>query len=243
MTVIRAAATQILASPAPVLVLDTCSFLDLFRRDAPRQQPRVPPAEIQAAAELLQLLMVRPDAAHLIVPELVPGEFADHADRIEVEFEEWFRLHDQNQDWLAEATTWLGLALPTPLAVQPFGIQASCRRLAPDLLAKAVVLDRDPASLDRAVARLIAKRRPSHKKEMKDSMNIEQALELSGQLQQAGFARARVFVSSNTNDFAASPTSPALHPDLQAEFDPVGLEYFTSLRAAIGSLRARGQLP
>jgi hypothetical protein len=242
MTPIPAAVAMILATPAPVLVFDTCSF-DLFRRDVPRQQPRVPSGEIKAAAEILQLVTARPDAAHLIVPELVPGEYADHANRIEGEFEGWFRFHDENQDRLAEATLWVGLALPVPLAVQSFGIQGLCRRLAEDLLAKAVVLARDQTCLDRAVARLIAKRRPSHKKEMKDSMNLEQSLELSRQLQIAAFAPARVFVSSNTSDFAASTTSSAIHPDLQGEFAAAGLEYFNSLRAALGSLRARGQLP
>ena len=58
-------------------------------------------------------------------------------------------------------------------------------------------------------------------------MNLEQTLELSGQLQNAGFAPAKVFVSSNTSDFAASPTSSGLHPDLQAEFTAAGLEYST----------------
>jgi hypothetical protein len=243
MTPIPAAVAHILTQRAPVLVLDTCSLLDLFRRDAARQQPRVPAAEIQTAAELLHLVTARPDVAQMIVPELVPAEFADHADRIEGEFEGWVRFHDQNQEWLAEAALWLGLALPAPLAVHPFGIQTSCRRLADDLLTKCVVLARDQASLDRAVARLMAKRRPSHKKEMKDSMNLEQTLELSTRLQNAGFAFARVFISSNTNDFAASPTDSRLHPDLLADFTGAGLEYYPSLRAAIGSLRARGQLP
>ena len=240
---IPVAVATILATPAPVLVFDTCSFLDLFRRDIPRQQPRVSSGEINAAAEILQLVTARPEAAHLVVPELVPGEYADHAKRIEDEFEDWFRFHDENQDWLAEAPLWIGLALPAPLPVHPFGIQASCRKLAEDLLAKAMVLARDQACLDRAVVRLIAKRRPSHKKEMKDSMNLEQSLELSHQLQIAAFAPARVFVSSNTNDFAATATSSVVHPDIQGEFAAAGLEYFTSLRAALGALRARGQLP
>lgn len=90
MTPIAAAVTTVFAAPAPVLLLDTCSLLDLFRRDVTRQQPRIPPVEI---------------------------------------------------------------------------------------------------------------------------------------------------------DYAASATSSVLHPDLQAEFTAAGLEYFTSLRAAVGSLRARGQLP
>jgi hypothetical protein len=182
MTPIAAAVTRILAQPAPVLFLDTCSLLDLFRRDGPRHQPRVDAAEIATAAELVQLLTARPDAAHLVLPELVPGEFADHADRIQQDFLGWLGFHDDNQRWLAEAALSVGTTLPRPTALQPLGLDTAFRKLAKDLLARATVLARDQACLDRAVARLIAKHRPSHKKEMKDSMNLEECLELSGAL-------------------------------------------------------------
>lgn len=243
MTTIPAAVAQILAQPAPVLILDTCNFLDLFRRDATRQRPRVPAGEVRIASELLGLVTARPDAVHLVVPELVPGEFSDHADRIEGDFAEWFAFHDENQRWLAEASLWVGTALPNPSVVVPLGLHAGFRRLANNLLARAVVLDRDPTSLSRAVARLIAKRRPSHKKEIKDSMNLEQGLELCSQMRNGGFTHAAAFISSNTNDYASAPTSSQLHDDLRGEFAAVSLEYFTSLRAAVGSLRARAELP
>jgi hypothetical protein len=243
MTTIHAAVTQIIAQPAPVLILDTCNFLDLFRRDTVRQQPRVPAEEIQFASELLRTAIDQPAAVHLVVPELVPGEFADHADRIEREFDDWLGAHDENQIWLAEAAPWVGTTLPSPSAVQPLGLHAGFRRLASELLARAVVLDRDQTSLDRAVARLIAKRRPSHKKEIKDSMNLEQSLELCCHLRNVGFICPAVFISSNTLDYAAAASPSQIHADLQAEFAAVSLEYFPSLRAAVGSLRARGGLP
>jgi hypothetical protein len=214
MITIPAAVSHILAHPAPVLILDTCSFLDLFRHDSTRHQPRASADEIRTASELLDLVTARPDAAHLVVPELVPGEFADHADRIEQEFEKWLKSHDENQTWLAEAALWVGTVLPGPVTIHPLGLHTRFRKLAQDLLARALVLERDQLCLNRAVARLIAKRRPSHKKEMKDSMNLEQSLELSLQLQNAGVIRSRVFASSNTNDFAETAASSRLHSDL-----------------------------
>ena len=51
MTTITAAVAQIIAKPAPVIILDTCNFLDLFRRDTTRQQPRVPAEEIRIASD------------------------------------------------------------------------------------------------------------------------------------------------------------------------------------------------
>jgi hypothetical protein len=243
MTTIPAAVARIIAQPAPVLILDTCNFLDLFRYDTARQQPRVPAEEIQFASELRQAAIDQPATVHQVVPELVPGEFADHADRIEREFDDWLGAHDENQMWLAEAAPWVGTTLPSPSAVQPLGLYASFRRLANELLARAVVLDRDQTSLNRAVARLIAKRRPSHKKEIKDSMNLEQSLELSSQLRNGGFTRPVAFISSNTKDYAAASPSSQIHNDLGADFAAVSLEYFSSLWAAIGALRARGELP
>lgn len=243
MTTIDEAVAEIIATPAPILIVDTCSLLDLFRRrDSPRWHPTANPSDIQVAVDLLHLKSARSDAVHLIVPELVPGEYADHADRIEREFEAWFRLHDENQDWLTETAGCLGLSLPEQSPIREHGLHASCRKLADDLLAKAIVLDRDQACLDRAVTRLIAKRRPSHDRQMKDSMNLEQALELSRRLQAASSPSPRVFISSNTRDFADSPTNSEVHIDLREDFTTAGLEYHTSFRSAVGTLRRRGQL-
>ncbi len=244
MTPIPDAVRHVLGQPGPVIFLDTCSLLDLFRHDDPSKQPRVPVEEVAAAAALLATVAAHPDAVHLIAPELVPGEFADHADEVERRFEAWPKAHDENQDWIAAAAPLLGLTPPTPTPVRPLALHSALRRLAEDLLARAAVLARDPTCLARAVARVIAKRRPSHKKEIKDSMNLEQCLELSAALRLGGLTHLRLLVSSNTQDFA-DPVAPRgrLHPDLQAEFAAAGLVYHASLRAALAHLSRSGQLP
>jgi hypothetical protein len=241
MTPIPEAVKQIVANPAVVIAIDTCSLLDLFRQEK-FDRPKVPADEIRAVAEFLSVFPTVPNTAHLVVPELVPREFADHAGRIEKEYQKWLNLHDENQLWLAESANWLGFLAPAPSNVSPLGISSLCRRLADQLLTQAVVLARDQSCLERAVARLIDKTPPSQNNEMKDSMNLEQILELSRQLQRHGFVPARVFVSSNTKDFA-DPNSPKLHPALQQDFAAAGLEYFTCFRTALGQLRFRGQLP
>jgi hypothetical protein len=231
--------------PAPLIFIDTCSFLDLFRTDESQTkvpyQPRAPHQEIRDAAALLALLNATPGAAHLILPELVPREYLDHAGAIQAQFGKWTELHDKNQDWLVEASLSVALALPAPHPVHPHGLAALLRGLADNLLGKAQVLARDPACVDRALHRLINKIRPSHRKEVKDSVNLEQCLELSRRLQAAAFPRSRVWVSSNTNDFA-QPNSPHVHADLQGDFVAAGLKYFPSLRAALGRLRADAEI-
>ncbi len=234
--------------PAPVILIDTCNFLDLFRAEEVQIkgakaafQPRVHHGEIRAAADLGDLTDAPAIAVHLIVPELIPREYADHADAIQTAFGEWTDLHDRNQVWCVEVSLRVASAQPLPLSIHPFALAGPLRNLAEALLAKAGVLERDQTCLDRAVHRLINKVRPSHKKELKDSMNLEQCLELSRQLQSAGFGRSRVWVSSNTNDFA-QPKSSQIHADLQVDFAAAGLKYHTSLRSALGELRAAGEI-
>lgn len=240
MTPISEAVKQIVANPAVVIAIDSCSLLDLFQLEKNEKKCRPSVEDIRAVAEFLDRLSFSPNIAHLIVPELVPREFEDNADRVEKKSKDWFEFHDEKQLWLAESSKWLGFSPPTPLEVGPQDIPLLCRKLAERLLGQAAVLDRDQVCLDRAVQRLVSKTRPSHKNQMKDSMNLEQVLELSRQLLNCGFTHARVFISSNINDFAENSK---LHPDLRQDFVTAGLEYFTSFPAAFGRLRSRGQLP
>ena len=242
MTSIASVVEKILLLPGPVIVLDTCNFLDLFRRDPQNRVPKSESGDLEVVASLLRFVAAPSGRLHLVVPELVPGEFTDHADRIEVDFDRWFRSQDSNAEWLSGAASVVGVPLPLPDPVHPLAIAAGCRKLADELLAAATVLGRDQVCLDRAVSRLVHKRRPSHKKEIKDSMNLEQTLELSRRLRAATLVSDCVFVSSNTGDFAA-PESASVHPDLAAEFNDAGLSYFPSLTAAVGNLQSRGQLP
>jgi hypothetical protein len=257
MTPIAEAADRVLRNPAPVSIFDTCSLLDLFRADGQRRQPRAPAGEIEVAEALLTLTTERRGEVHLFVPELVPVEFSDHASQIAREFQTWIESHDENQGWLKQASRSVGITLPEP---EPIGshslhfafrqladrishsLHFAFRQLADRILAAATVLAREPECLERAFQRLIAKRRPSHKKEIKDSINLDQCLDLCLRLRNGGFVGPCAFISSNTNDFAESPTSSRLHGDLSPEFGSVSLDYFTSIRAAVGTLRDRGQL-
>jgi len=243
MTPIADVASRIRANPAPVLIVDTCNFLDLFRVARPTKdtaERRVELDELLAAVELLTLLGSPEPALYHVVPELVPGEFLDNAGvRVQEPFERWVEAHDKTQPWLAEAGKLIGVALPNRAEIRSADLPSRLRSLAEELLATATVLARDRTCLDRAVARLIEKRRPSHKKEIKDSMNLEQALELCRQLSaNEPFPHPMAFVSSNTSDFALPKNNREedihrdVHSDLNAEFHAVSLLYFTSLRAA-----------
>lgn len=162
--------------------------------------------------------------------------------RVAEPFRKWVDAQDAAGGWIPKAVAAAGLAVSVPAAapLRPDDLPGQFRDFAQRLLGTATVLARDLQCLLRAVDRLIAKRRPSHRKEMKDSMNLEQILELARLLSDsAPFPHPIVFVSSNTRDFAA-PNGIDIHPELKAEYDAVTLSYSTSYRAALSRL---GPLP
>jgi hypothetical protein len=247
-TTIADAVARITAEPAAVLIIDTCSLLDLFRfrfdPDKGRQPLIVPVEEIQAATDLLTFLAARPAICHIVVPELVPREFSDHASLVEDRSGKWLKSHAEDHELLiAKAAILTGESYPKSEIGGILDLHTHLRKLAESLLAQAIILARHQTCLDRAVTRLVEKKIPSHNKEMKDSMNLEQCLELGSQLRLAASPKACLFISSNTTDFAQPGRSSQVHAELRADFASASLEYFTSLRAAVGSLRARGELP
>jgi hypothetical protein len=112
------------------------------------------------------------------------------------------------------------------------GVAGRLRDLSRQLLDKAVCLDADAGCRLRAFERVVDKRPPSEKSgEVKDSAIIEEYPGVCQRLQAAGFARERVFCTSNTSDYCAASAQP--HPDLKAEFDACGLTFTTNLPWAV----------
>jgi hypothetical protein len=108
--------------------------------------------------------------------------------------------------------------------------------MADRVLGWATVLDKDEACVGRALDRVYDKRRPSHSGMVKDSIHLEHYLDLCRQLHASGYSKRRVFVSANKADFCAAKDKSDIHPDLKGELAAVGLEYFATLEAALGSL-------
>jgi len=71
---------------------------------------------------------------------------------------------------------------------------------------------------------------------VKDSVHLEHYLELCRQLHASGFPGRRVFVSANKADFWEAKNKPDIHPELGPQLTAVGLEFFGTLEAALGSL-------
>ncbi len=71
---------------------------------------------------------------------------------------------------------------------------------------------------------------------VKDSIHLEHYLELCRQLRASGFSGRCVFVSANKADFWEAKNKADIHPELDPQLSAVGLEFFGTLEAALGSL-------
>jgi hypothetical protein len=231
MSTVAELVTEITAAPAPVVCLDTCAILDVARAPAREQSASVAGAEALCgfAAEV-------PPKVYLLVADVVAVEWSDN---IAEARKEMARTASVFEDFLtAFAPASLSTVAP-PTALTTFRTDLETR--SQTLLNACRRIDRDPAATNAALDRVIAKRRPSHKKEVKDSYILEHYLAAARAL--TAVVPLMLFVSSNTSDFAANRGAIDLHPELKPDFVVAGLTYAVSIASAVALLRAGGHIP
>lgn len=227
MTPSAAVADTILADPRPLLFLDTCVLLDAVR--APSRRTLGSPA-VRAARHLLSALGSSPPGCHLVASHILPTEFGHNLAAARADCS----AAASACDLVLEVAAGLNLVSGPPpgaAAVTPRLVE-----LAEQLRDSATILPDDPTCLRWAFERVLGKQQPGQSGGVKDAYLIAQCFELVASLRGRGFAPRCAFSSSNTRDFA-NPNSTRVHDHLSAEFSRLGLEYFVSLHAAVGSLR------
>jgi hypothetical protein len=232
MPALAAVALDLVARPRPVLCLDTCDLLDIIQCVAEGKARR-----LEHVRRLLDTLALRPDRVQLVVSYLVPVEWAQNQATVVADVEHKTRRLDDDITEIHLAWQYAGSPLPGPPPTYAGrGLPAVLAALAGTVLGWAVVLDRDDTCVGRALDRVHTKARPSHGGMVKDSIHLEHYLELCRRLHAGGFPGRRVFVSANKADFWEAKNKADIHPDLEPQLTAVGLEFFGTLEAALGSL-------
>lgn len=230
MATLAAVVADLLARPRPILCLDTCDLLDIIQCVAEGQSWR-----LEHVRHLLDTLAANPDSVQLVGSYLVPVEWTQNLAAVIADLEQTTRHLDK-----AVADIYLAwMHINAPLPEQPpvySGKGLALETMANGVLGRIAILDRDDACVSRALDRVHHKVRPSHAGMVKDSIHLEHYLDLSRLLQTAGYGRRRVFVSANKADFWETRQKAVIHPDLKPQLDAVGLEFFGTLEAAMGSL-------
>jgi hypothetical protein len=229
-TTLAEAAANFATDPRPVLCLDTCDFLDVVRSFEEKDN-----AQSQMAQRLLKALNEESNRVHAVITFLVRHEWRQNVEGSRTRASGHLLETDQRLRRVLDCCEHAEIAVDSPTAdFALLPLVQGLVDLAERLMGRALVLERDTSCVDRALSRVMDRRRPSHKGEIKDSIHLEHYLELSRRLRQANFSEPILFVSANKADFWDG--QPQLHRELRDEFNDAGLQFFGRLEAALGRL-------
>jgi hypothetical protein len=215
----------------PVLCIDTCSLLDIFR-DPTRLSLK--PHDHQAIIETITA--VKDGRAVCLIAEQVKLEFAEYDTRVQ---EETRRNLGKVREQVEVATlicSEYGTSTRLDLTHLDILLPAT-RSFAETLIQAAIHLKPGPDIPGKAFARLNGNIAPATrgKESSKDCLVYETYLEAVTRLRQAGLTAPIVFLSSNTKDYRTE--GGVLKPEIACELAPLSCEYASNMRAARASLK------
>lgn len=223
----------ILSAPKPVLLLDTCVYLDFLNKALDPQSP-------YGLKKIVEMNDV--GAIHIITPELITDEFSRNVTNVEERAKKSIdRLVGEVEGVRAHLQAFAALDKGDKL---PAYLTAGAGKRLVDVVAGKVrrlldtssVFELTPEIKLRAHERQLSARRPARrgKDSSGDCSIIEALLEVALRLRSGGFADRIVFISSNVEDFGGEDalTRRRLHPALRLEFYPFTVEFFSSVNGA-----------
>ena len=228
MPTITDAAAQLAMEGLPFICLDTCVLFDVVR--APL---RPIPDCIQSAMDLAS--MQATSRCRLILSSLIQVEWGHNVRAVTSELDRHLKSRDRDALAFHEACELLKVPLSFGKpAYQAAGLGKRILEFVTELLTNSIHLSPSDETKAKATERTLLPRRPARKGGgLKDSIILEEYLELSRLPYVAGFARRKVFCSSNTKDYQDGRD---LHGDLSSDFNSVGLVFTNSLPWAVHEL-------
>jgi hypothetical protein len=227
---IAEATATILAGPKPVILLDTCALLDIVRS---AYRSNVHLSHLAGSRELLT--KAARNEVHVVATTTIENEFQEHLRPTTLELERSLADLAAKNAAVINAIECVGLSYR--FTVDGFaGIKLTdaLQKIAQDVFAAGMVLDRDPDCATRAFTRVERYHAPAArgKSESKDCLIIEHYLKLVGDLRAAGFTEKALFVSSNSADYGKAPT---LRAPLDTEFRACSIEYVNNFQWALAA--------
>ena len=220
-----------MTAQAPVLLLDTCSLLDLMR-DPTRETFTA--EQVQAAHHLLVKAESRPPKLWIPIAGQVLAERHEHQLNVKQEAETAIRKLEEcvNRVQRTMAAHGLKTTAVSPTLVESNFPDTASRMV--DQYFSAGLHVQNPRDIERkAYARIAANKAPSKKgQQAKDCVVIESYLHIARKLREHQFKQQIVFLTTNTRDYSERAGSGKLHPDLVAEFHAVNMAYAVNFTMA-----------
>lgn len=230
----REVVDRIRAVDRALLCLDACSVLDIVR-DPTRE--KYGPGHAKAALELLNQAEANPPQLVLLVSMQAQAEIGAHIDELQQASARRIQSLDETMHRTVGILRAIGVETPEPPRLEPLKFSDHARRIVDRLLATALVVQDEAHTMVKAVERVSRPAAPATraKQSVKDCVIIETYLHVAALLRASGFGHRIVFLTANTNDFAA-PGSKRLHSDLVGDFAAVEMDFSTDFLAARYSL-------
>lgn len=225
---ISQAVDAVISKGKPVLLIDTCSLLDVVRvayRKNIKHSHLVGAEKLLEKAENNELL--------LVITDTVEKEFNDNSLDVCIELEKHItKLETENQR-LINTIESLNLSYKFNIHnLSGVKLPDTIREILDKILEKALIVDRDLGCSDKAHNRVERNQAPSRrgKSESKDCLIIEHYLMLATELRNANFQEKIIFITSNSNDYGEISS---LKPPLDTEFSKVKIEYCNNFSWAL----------
>ena len=231
-------AAKITRADVPVLLLDTCTILDVVRAPV---RDQLGTHDINAVHTLIGRAAAAQPTVSFVITAQVLQEFREHIDVVETETGD--ALEKAADRFAAILRRMQALCpddcIPGAVELVSLGFPERGRQLADQIVQSSSVLDDHPDDILKAYRRVTLAKPPATRarQSVKDCHITEGCLRLAAKLRSAGFLRNMVFTSSNTKDYQQD--HPSLHPALRAEFDSACLEYSPNWSAARHELDRR----
>ncbi len=169
------AVVDLMQRPRPVLCLDTCDLLDVIRGFTEGGS-----GHSKAARSLVEELKSDPDRCQVVVTELVIQEWSQNLDGVRSKMSKFFRETDKRIRQIGDAFEDAAVLGGHPVVgYSELPLVEGLVAIAEALMARSVILLQDDICVSRAIARVLAQKRPSHHGMIKDSLHLEHYLEFS----------------------------------------------------------------
>lgn len=229
MAAVNAIVSDLEKSPKPVLLIDTCTVLDIIRTPSRRNV-----WDLEGANRVVNAACDSSPTCALVVSSIVPREFSDNLEAAERELTNFLSNLDDSVKQFEIACKVVGVAFNPACTFTGTSLKDKLKHLAKSMIDKAFVVDEEDRFGLLATKRAIEGKRPSRKGAVKDCIITEEYLEVARRLFSQSFNYPVVFISSNTRDFCSD--SKWLHPDLESEFSAANLQYCQNWRHAVALL-------
>lgn len=221
---------------APSLFVDTSILLDIIQAPLRTKKPEQAIRRIRAARAVTEA--VTRGTLSLVITQTIDEEFKRRVDGVTGELRNEIEKAERIDACIRELAS--AAVLPGERAARRHA--ELFREQAEGLRKVAFIAEDDDDCIIRGFRRNESRRRPGRQgKQSADCVTIEHCLEVSQRSMVAGHLGARVFVTSNKNDYHGAGTN-ALDTDLATEFRAADLEFALDLESALGRCNLSGLL-